>query len=222
MSLVTLTFDNGPTVNTTPLVLEALRARNLTAYFCLVGLQLEAGQAQVDIAKETLDCGHHLVNHSFTHGVALGDDASLSHATHEVTDMHALLADKLGNWGERWFRPFGRGGEIGEHIFSQPAVHQLQSLDYSVLLWNSVPRDWEDQDGWVETALKDIDSQDHTVIVLHDLNTGAMEHLPLFLDTLLERGDTITTALPDSCTPMVNGKQLWHKTKFDELVSTGH
>jgi len=220
MSLVTLTFDNGPSVKTTPQVLDVLKERNLTAYFCLVGLQLEAGQAQLDIAKDTLARGHHLVNHSFTHGVALGDDISDVHASHEVTDMHDLLEEKLGDWGIRWFRPFGRGGELGKHIFSVPAVQQLQALEYSVLLWNSVPRDWEDIDGWLETALADIDNQDHTVVVLHDLNTGAMKHLPRFLDTLLERGDTITTELPAACTPIIGGERQWSKSDFAELVQS--
>lgn len=66
MSLVTLTFDNGPTVETTPAVLQQLADRHLTAYFCVVGTQLEAGREQVDIAKETLARGHYLVNHSLT------------------------------------------------------------------------------------------------------------------------------------------------------------
>ncbi len=220
MSLVTLTFDNGPTVDITPFVLKHLHTRKLSAYFCLVGTQLEAGKEQVDIARETLASGHHLVNHSFTHGVALGDDPSLVHATREVTDMHSLLDNKLGDWGARWFRPFGRGGALGRHVLSTHAVDELQSLDYSLLLWNCVPRDWEDKNGWVDTALKEIDLQDHTVIVLHDLNTGAMDHLPQFLDALLERGETITTTLPDDCVPMRNGEQVWAETEFDELVST--
>ena len=95
MSLVTLTFDNGPTVDTTPFVLKHLQARKLSAYFCVVGTQLQAGNEQVEIARETLARGHQLVNHSFTHGVALGDDPSPDHATREVTDMHSLLDSKL-------------------------------------------------------------------------------------------------------------------------------
>lgn len=220
MSLVTLTFDNGPTAETTPAVLEHLHARNLTAYFCIVGLQLQASTAQVDIAKETLSRDHILVNHSFTHGRALGDDPSAAHAAREVTEMDALLGAEIGDWGPRWFRPFGRGGDLGQHIFSPPAVQALQALGYSVLLWNSVPRDWVDPVGWAETALRTINSQEHTVLVLHDLDTGAMEHLPMFLDALLAQGHTITTELPIDCVPMMSGEKTWSDRKFDELVSS--
>lgn len=219
MSLVTLTFDNGPSVGTTPLVLEHLHARNLTAYFCLIGKQLAAGNEQVDIAKATLASGHRLVNHSLTHTTALGDDPSPSHATREVCEMDALLDDTLGDWGEKWFRPSGRGGELGKHVFSKPALDQLQALRYSLLLWNCVPRDWEDHTGWVDTALQAIDSQDHTVIVLHDLDTGAMDLLPHFLDTLLARGDIFTTTLPIDCVPMRDGALVWTDTEFAELIA---
>jgi peptidoglycan/xylan/chitin deacetylase (PgdA/CDA1 family) len=159
MSLVTLTFDNGPSVGTTPLVLEHLHARNLTAYFCLIGKQLAAGNES------------------------------------------------------------GRGGELGKHVFSKPALDQLQALRYSLLLWNCVPRDWEDHTGWVDTALQAIDSQDHTVIVLHDLDTGAMDLLPHFLDTLLARGDIFTTTLPIGCVPMRDGALVWTDTEFAELIA---
>ena len=219
MSLVTLTFDNGPCPRTTPAVLQQLRERSISAYFCLVGTQLQKGQEQVDIAKETLSLGHTLVNHSLTHEVALGDDPSASHALREIADNHQLLCNELGDWGPRWFRPFGRGGEVGQHLFSKPAVSQLQTLGYSVLLWNCVPRDWEDIDGWVDTALQQIATQEHTVLVVHDLATGAMAHLAEFLDTSRARGDEYTLALPEDCVPMREGGGVWEASRFARVVA---
>ena len=219
MADITLTFDNGPCPKTTPGVLRLLDERNLSAYFCLVARQLERGQEQVDIAAETRARGHILVNHSFTHGVALGDDPSREHASHEVTDAHQLLCDALGAWGEPWFRPFGRGGELGRHLLSGPSVDALMAHDYSVLLWSSVPRDWEDADGWVATALEQTASPEHSVIVLHDLDTGAMAHLAEFLDAALERGDVFTQALPDDCVPMRAGQRAWSNERFQAIVT---
>jgi peptidoglycan/xylan/chitin deacetylase (PgdA/CDA1 family) len=219
MSIVTLTFDNGPTVETTPGVLEQLKARDLSAYFCVIGAQLEKGREQVDIAKQTLASGHTLVNHSFTHRVALGDDASHAHTYREITETHSLLGEHFGDWGGPWFRPFGRGGELGQHLLSQPAVQELAAHHYSVLLWNSVPRDWENANGWMDIALTEIDAQEHTVLVLHDLNTGAMDHLGPFLDTLLERGDLVTTDLPGNCVPMRDGARVWGETEFNSLIA---
>ena len=168
---VTLTFDNGPTVETTPHVLNELKRRELSAYFCLVAGQLLKGQEQVDIANQAQSEGHLLVNHSLTHGVALGDDPSREHAEKEVRQAHTILVDKLKDWQPRWYRPFGRGGEMRKHLLSQASTKHFRQLGYSVLLWNSVPRDWEDIDGWVETALSQVNEQHHTVVVLHDLDT---------------------------------------------------
>ena len=196
-----------------------LRERKLSAYFCLVGRQLLKSQLHVDIAKSTLADGHCLVNHSYTHSTALGDEPSARHASHEVTEAHRLLCESLGDWGEPWFRPFGRGGEVGKHLLSAPAVSALEALQYSVLVWNCVPRDWENPQGWVSTALDAIARQSHTVLVLHDLDTGAMQHLAQFLDTCLERGDEFTLKLPDSCVPMREGQVVFDQHHFNGIVT---
>ena len=208
MALLTLTFDNGPTPETTPMVLNELASRNLSAYFCVVGKQLLKSDEHVAIAQETMTRGHKLVNHSFTHGVALGEDVSESHARHEIDDMHELMNEKLGDWGDRWFRPFGNGGAIGQHLFSGAAIEKLEARWYSVLTWNSVPRDWEDVDGWLARSLADLTQQKHTVLVLHDLPTGAMVHLGEFLDRVLSEGHTVTQDLPGSCVPMKHGEAI--------------
>lgn len=202
---VTLTFDNGPHPDVTPMVLDELASRGLTAWFCLVGRQLRHDGGP-ELARRTHDAGHRLVNHSLTHVTALGDDPSVDHARAEVLEMHNLLEDLVGEWGEQWFRPFGRGGSLGPRIFSQASLQLFADLDYSVMLWNSVPRDWEDIDGWVESALSDIDTLRHTVVVLHDLPTGAMAHLPRFLDLVEQRGIEITAELPHDCVPIRRGR----------------
>jgi peptidoglycan/xylan/chitin deacetylase (PgdA/CDA1 family) len=64
------------------------------------------------------------------------------------------------------------------------------------VLWSSVPRDWEDPEGWVDAALADVERLDHAVVVLHDLPTGAMAALPRFLDSLEARGMSIVQDFP--------------------------
>ena len=73
------------------------------------------------------------------------------------------------------------------------------------MLWNCVPRDWVDPIGWVGRALDDIASRDHTLVVLHDIDSGAMQHLPRFLDALLDGGVQFTLELPDDCVPVKKG-----------------
>jgi hypothetical protein len=49
-------------------------------------------------------------------------------------------------------------------------------------------------------------SNDHTVVVVHDLDTGAMSHLGTFLDRLEHLGVDITKGFPDSCVPIRRGR----------------
>lgn len=202
---LTLSFDNGPTENTTPQVLDVLRERNLHAYFCVTGLQLKL-KNHAKLVSDTLDAGHRVVNHSLTHQVPLGEDVCAAHARTEISEMDELMNALIGDWGERWFRPFGGEGRLGQHVFSQAALAEFARLKYSVMLWNSVPRDWVDTQSWPRKALSDIDENDHTLVVLHDIDTGAMAHLADFLDEVLDRGIEITLELPEECVPIRHGQ----------------
>ena len=205
MKKVTLSFDNGPTPEVTPFVLRMLDDRALRAYFCVVGTQLQSNDANPALCREALGLGHVLVNHSLTHETPLGERPTTAHARSEIRDMHDLMRDLIGDWGEPRFRPFGREGALGTHVFSQAALDELRDLNYSVVMWNSVPRDGVDSDGWVARALEDISAKQHTLLVLHDIDSGAMKHLPAFLDELLDHDITVTLELPDTCVPMRNG-----------------
>ncbi|MGB7183974.1 MAG: polysaccharide deacetylase family protein [Burkholderiaceae bacterium] len=206
MKKLTLTFDNGPSAEVTRRVLDVLDKHKLTAWFCVVGQQLMQPGATA-LVKQAKAAGHKIVNHSMNHKTPLGEDLSAAHAQTEVRNMHDLMNTELGDWGELWFRPFGRGGALGPHVFSQAAVNELTAMQYSVLMWNNVPRDWVDPDGWVETALEKIARTEHTVIVLHDLPTGAMDHLPRFIEELNSRSIEITSEVPADCVPMSAGNK---------------
>jgi peptidoglycan/xylan/chitin deacetylase (PgdA/CDA1 family) len=220
MHKLTLTFDNGPSIEVTPSVLDALDQRGLPAWFCVIGKSLATPEAH-QLVTETISKGHRIVNHSLTHHRPLGDDPSDQHAQREIVEMHSLMDDTLGDWGDRWFRPFGRGGKLGPHLFSDASLAILTELSYSVLLWNSVPRDWEDPLGWVETVLADVITRDHTVLVLHDLPTGAMNRLPEFLDKVEQLGVEITNDVPDECVLMRSGEEtLALRTALIELPNS--
>ena len=82
----------------------------------------------------------------------------------------------------------------------------LRAGGHTCVLWNSVPGDWLDPDGWVETALAEVESQPTSVVVLHDILPDAMRHLDHFLSTLTDRGHTFTHHFPTACLPLVEGR----------------
>lgn len=202
MSAVHLTFDNGPHPEVTPRVLEVLGRHGVSATFFVLGQHL-AEPWGMALAREIRDAGHRLGNHSFTHQTPLGEDPRPDAVALELARTQALL-DQVWS-GPRWFRPFGGGGVLGPHLLSPAAVEWLKVERMTCVLWTSVPGDWLDAAGWVDKALADAEAQPTDVVVLHDVLEEASLHLERFLDALVARGHTFTTAFPPDCLPIVDG-----------------
>jgi peptidoglycan/xylan/chitin deacetylase (PgdA/CDA1 family) len=203
MNRLTLTFDNGPDLEVTPRVLDLLRERNLRAHFFVLGKFLADRKTRV-LADRAREEGHLLGNHSFTHAVPLGEDPRAEAVEAEIAATEALLSPLSS--GEKRFRPFGGGGLLGPHLLSRRAVEYLVEHRYTCVLWNSVPRDWEDPRGWPARAFADCERETHAVLVLHDVPNACLELLPDFLDETRARGWELTLELPDSCLPIKEGK----------------
>ncbi len=59
-----LTFDDGPTNNVTPAVLDTLKKYNVKATFFVLGKMVET---HPDVLKRTYNEGHFIANHSYSH-----------------------------------------------------------------------------------------------------------------------------------------------------------
>jgi peptidoglycan/xylan/chitin deacetylase (PgdA/CDA1 family) len=202
---VTLTFDNGPTPETTPRVLETLRRRETSAVFFVLGRHI-ADPARRDLTVSAHAEGHRIGNHTYFHKTQFGDMATPTDAVDEITRTQALIGELAGE--ERLFRPSGGGGVLNDRLLNPAAVQHLEAEEYTLALWSSVPRDWEDPDRWVERALADCAAAPWTVVVLHDLPTGAMINLDRFLGSLLDRGVEFRQDFPIETTPILRGRRV--------------
>ena len=209
-----LSFDNGPSPDVTPGVLDELARRELHATFFVCGKDLRDA-AKRALVERAHAAGHRVGNHTLTHTVELGASDDPGAPAREIGEAQELLGELAAP--ERWFRPYGAGGVLGPRLLSPAAVSYLSEGAYSCVLWNSVPRDWENPEGWPERALADVEREDWTLLVLHDLPTGAMRALPRFLDGALERGVEISHELPPACVPIREGRVVG---RLDGLVST--
>jgi hypothetical protein len=145
-----------------------------------------------------------VANHTFSHTSPLGR-LGPAESLDEIVKTQELLGDLAP---ERMFRPYGEGGIVGPHLLSPAACEFLVAEHFTCVLWNAVPRDWERPDGWMDTALAMCRDHEHAVLVLHDVATGAMRHLPGFLDRLLTLGIETTDEFPVTCTPIVAGRRM--------------
>jgi len=200
---LTLTFDNGPEPHVTPGVLDVLARRGIKTTFFVIGQKL-ADPAARALAERAHAEGHWIGNHTYTHSVPLGRSLDPDVAINEIAKTEALLGALAHP--ARWFRPFGGGGKIGPWLLRASALAHLTAERYSCVLWDAIPRDWQDPDGWVERALAQCLERAWTLMVLHDLPTGAMRRLDDFLDRVAAEGGRLRQDFPPACVPIRSGE----------------
>jgi peptidoglycan/xylan/chitin deacetylase (PgdA/CDA1 family) len=200
---LTLSFDNGPEPETTPGVLDVLSRRGLKTTFFVIGEKLNRPEGR-RLAERAHSEGHWIGNHSWTHSVPLGQRKEADVAEFEIGQTQAAMRGLIHP--HRFFRPFGGGGNLDRRLMSPSVVDYLKRGRYTCVLWNSIPRDWAEPDAWVERAMAHCASQPWTLMVLHDLPTGAMRHLDAFLDRVGEAGGRIRQDFPPACLPIVDGE----------------
>ena len=199
---LTLSFDNGPDPDATPGVLDVLARRSLKSAFFVIGDKLNRPQGRA-LTQRAHDEGHWIGNHSWTHSVPLGQRSEPDVAQAEIGRTQDAMEGLIHP--RRFFRPFGGGGNLDRRLLSASVLDYLKRGGYTCVLWNSIPRDWNDPDGWVDRAMAHCLAQPWTLMVLHDLPTGAMAHLPRFLDKVGDAGGRLRQDFPPDCMPVLDG-----------------
>jgi peptidoglycan/xylan/chitin deacetylase (PgdA/CDA1 family) len=127
---VALTFDDGPHPQGTPAVLEALRERDATATFFLVGEQVERRPALV---AEIVAAGHSVELHCHRHRnlLRLSPRAFIEDAER----ARAAIEDAGGQAIADYRPPYG--------IFSAPTLRAVRRRGWRPVLWSRWGRDWD-------------------------------------------------------------------------------
>jgi len=173
------------------------------ATFFVLGAKL-ADKKRRALAKRAHAEGHWIGNHTWSHEEPLGRITDASRVVSEIVETQALI-DELAH-PDKLFRPFGGAGTLGPHLLNKAAVEVLKEEKMTCVLWNAIPRDWEDPRGWAETALAQCLAQEWTLLVLHDLPTGAMGRLKIFMDRVLDHGGRFRQDFPAELVPIRSGK----------------
>jgi peptidoglycan/xylan/chitin deacetylase (PgdA/CDA1 family) len=214
---LTLTFDNGPEPSVTPQVLDVLARHGVASTFFVIGSKLLNPQARA-CAERAHSEGHWIGNHTWTHTRPLGEQPGQEAAQLEIGRTQA----EIGSLSHRppLFRPMGGGGNLDRRLLSLEAAAMLQTGCYSCVLWNAVPRDWQNPHGWLDTALAQLAAKPWTLMVLHDLPNGAMRHLDRFLTEVADRGGRFRQDFPPACLPITGGNVTGPLADFVSSAST--
>ncbi len=165
-SAVYLTFDDGPTPETTPYLLATLQEYNAKATFFCVGDNV---RKYPYLFKQIQESGHQVGNHTFNHlnGVKTNSETYLQN----IKLAQELIPSKL-------FRP-----PYGRLTFSQ---RKNLSKEYQIIMWDILTRDY-DQRVTKEQCLNYVQqyARAGSIIVFHD-NIKAMDNLKYALPRTLE------------------------------------
>jgi peptidoglycan/xylan/chitin deacetylase (PgdA/CDA1 family) len=128
--VVLLSFDDGPDGRFTPQVLDILKAKDVKAVFCLVGIQIER---YPELVQRIHDEGHTLCDHSATHDMGMNRRPA-AYQLHQV-DMPYDLIKSLTGEPPRFYR--GPGG-----VLSPVVIAEAHRLGMRVLAWDVDPGDY--------------------------------------------------------------------------------
>jgi peptidoglycan/xylan/chitin deacetylase (PgdA/CDA1 family) len=197
---ITLSFDNGPHPEFTPLVLDILARHDIRTTFFVVGQNVVENR---DVVRRARDEGHWIGNHTWSHSLPFRDRGDAAFVSSEIDRTQAAIGDLAHP--DKLFRPFGGGGRL-DGALNAVAAEYLQRHDFTCVLWNSVPGDFRDASGWPETAMDQISQIDWPLIVLHDIHGDAMTRLDGFLSVLKDKGCVFRQEVPDSTIAILRGQ----------------
>lgn len=149
---LTLTFDDGPNPETTPVIIEALEKAGAKATFFVLGSRIAGNEA---ILQRMEANGFEIGNHSWSHHKFT--ESEPQEMLEEVNKTHAALI-AAGVTPAAMFRP-----PYGDHD------HEVRStLPMPIVLWNIDPRDWQAKDPHQLADLIESQARPGGIIVMHD------------------------------------------------------
>lgn len=188
-----LTFDDGPSKNITPYILDILKQENIPATFFVLGSRVEL---YPDILRREYEEGHYIANHSYSHQYSQ-IYRSKDTVFEEYIKCENSIRNALGNqeFNTYLFRfPGGSSGGKYAGVKSE-AKELLHTYGVNFTNWNCLTGDAEGKttpEALLE-YLKITMQDDGTLIVLmHDASdkTYTLEALPSVIAYLKEQGYT--------------------------------
>jgi peptidoglycan/xylan/chitin deacetylase (PgdA/CDA1 family) len=178
---IAMTFDDGPSPETTPRLLDILKQRNIKATFFMIGQNAERNP---DLVRRILAEGHEIGNHSWTHPQLskLSDDR----VTQEITKTQEAIKSASG------FTPTTLRPPYGAITARQRAWIENQ-FGLNIILWSVDPFDWKRPGPSVITQRILSGARPGAIILSHDIHKQTVDAMPATLDALLAKGFKFVT-----------------------------
>jgi peptidoglycan/xylan/chitin deacetylase (PgdA/CDA1 family) len=178
--LVTLTFDDGPFPETTPIVLKVLERHRVHATFFWIGRYLDGTSDRAvrtrEVAESVRDAGHLIGTHTHDHERLVG--VSRADVLGQIDRGMASIQRAVGVRPSVFRPPFGQLDAYGE------AVTRERGL--TLVLWNVETQDLHhtDSDAMARNLEEQLDFQGGGIVLLHDIRFSTAETLEKLLTWL--------------------------------------
>lgn len=176
---VALTFDDGPSSEYTPLLLDGLRERNVKASFFVIGSNIEKEGGE-EIIRRIYEEGHLIGNHTWHH-VDLSD-LSTEDAWKELEMTDSLIKAITGEETALVRPPFGE------------FPRSMEEPDKLYVKWTVDSRDWVTKDTQEIVRKVVTDTEENDIILMHDCYDTSVEAALQIIDVLQEKGYEFVTA----------------------------
>ena len=184
-----LTFDDGPSKNVTPQILDLLKKENIKATFFVLGTNVKKNP---DIVKRAYEEGHYIANHGYTHKYEQ-IYSNVSNVLNEYNKTEKLIQEAIENeeYSSRLFRfPGGYAGESYIKVKTE-AGKLLNKNNIFYIDWNSLTGD-SSGSNTKEKILNSLKSttrgKGNIVVLMHDINSLTYETLDEVISYLKAQG----------------------------------
>ena len=166
--LVALTFDDGPSSETTPTLLDILYKEDVTATFVMLGSKAKNNP---DLVRRVESEGHIVASHTMYHQNLIRISASA--LASDIAESKAVFNNILGHLPTLTRPPYGNFNGIVS-----------SNIDTPLILWSVDTLDWKNKS--TEAIMGTTMSQVHdgAIILMHDIHPTTIEAVPTLIDAL--------------------------------------
>ncbi len=212
---ITMTFDDGPSPRTTPLLLENLDRQGVQATFFVVGRRI-GGHGPIavksrEILREEARRGYLVGLHSYSHPMMI----ELSHdkQKREIVATERAVVRTTGLRPYLYRPPFGGRTRYSEGV--------LRKRGYSVVMWNMSTGDpfVHHPSKVLATAMKKVKKHQGGILLMHDTYGWSAAAAPLIVRAILLESCTVL-ARGEQPYVMVGLEHFWMPAGADSIPET--
>ncbi|HSV10884.1 MAG TPA: glycosyltransferase [Hanamia sp.] len=189
-----LTFDDGPSAEWTPKILDILEREKVPAAFFVIGINAEQN---IPILRREYKDGFEIGNHTFTHhNIA---EMSLTRAALEMKLTRLLIESVTGHSTILFRAPYNADSEPQTYDELAP-IQRSRQENYLTINESIDPNDWApgvSADSIFERVVRQEASTNASIILLHDAGgdtrQATVEALPRIIDYFKKRGYVFTS-----------------------------